>query len=54
MRTEYGAQLPKSGVVYMKGPLETVLAWIADFSTVTPLQLVTRESTGDSTGRWHV
>ena len=50
MSTEYGAQLPKSGVVYMKGPLEIVKAWIAEFGTVTPLQLVTK----DTNGHWHV
>ena len=52
--TEYGAQLPKSGVVYMKGTLETVTAWIADFSAVTPLQLVARECNDGMTGHWHV
>lgn len=54
MSTEYGAQLPKSGVVYMKGTLEAVAAWIAEYATVTPLQLVSRECVGDSTGHWNV
>jgi hypothetical protein len=53
MSTEYGAQLPKSGVVYMKGPLEVVKAWIAEFGTVTPLRLVARDCDGTSTGHWH-
>jgi hypothetical protein len=53
MSTEYGAQLPKSGVVYMRGPLEVVTAWIAEFGTVTPLQLVARESADGTTGHWH-
>jgi len=53
MSTEYGARLPKSGVVYMRGTLEVVKAWIAEFSVVTPLQLVTRECAGDSKGYWH-
>lgn len=52
--TEYGARLPSSGNVYMSGPLEAVTAWIADFSAVTPLQLVARECVGDSRGPWHV
>jgi hypothetical protein len=48
---EYGAMIPTSGVVYMKGPLQTVAAWIAEYSTVTPLQLVQRAK-GEIPGPW--
>jgi len=48
---EYGAQIPGSGVVYFKGPLQTVAAWIAEYSAATPLQLVQRTA-GDIPGHW--
>lgn len=50
---EYGAMLPGSKVVYLKSrSLETITAWIAEYSTVTPLELVTRVNVGDISGRW--
>jgi len=52
--TEYGARLPRCGVVYIKSySLETITKWITEYSAATPLELVTREYVGDSHGRWH-
>lgn len=51
--TEYGARLSNCGVVYMKSSsLEAVNAWITEYSTVAPLELVTRECVSDINGRW--
>lgn len=50
---EYGAMLPGSKVVYMKSySLPFITEWIAEYSTVTPLELVTRVNVGDVSGRW--
>jgi hypothetical protein len=51
--TEYGAMLPMSQVVCMRSDsLLTMEAWINDYSTRTPLELVSRENEGDTHGRW--
>jgi hypothetical protein len=52
--TEYGARLPRCGVVYIKSySLETITKWIAVYSVATPLELVTREYVGDIHNAWH-
>lgn len=45
--------VPTSGVVYFKGPLQVVTAWLAEYSAVTPLQLVQRIA-GDIPGHWSI
>lgn len=53
MTIEYGARLPISKVVYMTSKsLDTIDAWITDYSTVTPLERVSRECVGDTHGHW--
>lgn len=53
MTIEYGARLPHSGVIYMKSnSLPVVQAWVQEFSTVTPLELVLRECSELSKGHW--
>lgn len=53
-RTEYGAQLP-DGVVYLKDFLASkVRDFVTEYSTASPLQLVTRQWVGDVHGRWEV
>jgi hypothetical protein len=50
---EYGARLPRSGVVYMKSAdLPVVQVWLEEFSSVTPLELVVRECSELSKGHW--
>jgi len=42
-----------SGNVHMKSySLETVTKWIAEYSTVATLELVTRINVGGVNGRW--
>lgn len=53
MSIEYGARLPHSGTVYMKSDsLPVVEAWLQEYCTVTPLELVFRERHGDTSGHW--
>ncbi len=53
-RTEYGARLP-DGVVYLKDFLASkVQDFVTEYSTASPLQLVTRQWVGDVHGRWEV
>jgi len=50
---EYGAQLPTTKVIYMHdSSLDVVSTFIEEYSTCSPLQMVTRESVGDVRGHW--
>jgi len=51
--TEYGARLPRCGVIYIKSySLEFISQWIADYGVASPLELVTRNWSGESHGKW--
>jgi len=55
MRTEFGARIARTGTIYMHdASLSVVSAWITEYSSVTPIELVRRESTGDTFGLWHL
>lgn len=52
--TEYGARVIKTGTVYMHGPLQSVQAFIDEYSDIAPLELISqeRDSVTGLSGPW--
>lgn len=52
-RIEFGAKVCQTGTIYMHDFSAPVVdKFITEFSTVTPIKLVTRQWAGDSHGAW--